>query len=84
MRMRSTGLGKTELVGKINDITPAGDYLILHVGTIEPVRWHVRAALNFSEMLKVLLLILKPPNLLFMLTHIFRPKPKPDAAPPDF
>ena len=82
MRMRSTGLGKTELVGEVADITPAGDYLILHMRTTEPVRWHVRAAMSFGDLLKIIRLLLKPSSLLFILTHLFR-NPK-HATPPEF
>ena len=84
MRMRSTGLGKTELIGKVDDLTCVGDYLVLHVRTLEPVRWHVRAALNLGEMIKVLVLVLKPRNLIFALTHIFKPMSKPGSPPPEF
>jgi hypothetical protein len=76
MRMRSTGLGKTELVGRIDDMTRAGDYLILHVGTTEPVRWHVRTAVSMGDLFRIAVLILKPSNLLFILTHLYNPNPK--------
>jgi hypothetical protein len=38
MLMRSTGLGKTELVAEINDCKAQGDHLILVVNTTEPVK----------------------------------------------
>jgi len=82
MRMRSTGLGKTELVGEVKDITRAGDYLVLHVRTTEPVRWHVRSALSFGDLFKVIRLLLKPSSLLFILSHLFH-NPKHET-PPDF
>lgn len=71
MKMRSTGLGTTELVGEINDITRAGGYLVLHVGTTEPVRWHVRAAINFCDLFRIMKLLLKPSRLLSMITFLF-------------
>jgi hypothetical protein len=79
MRMRSTGLGTTELVGEINTVTQAGDFLVLHVGTIEPVRWHVRAAMSSREMLKIFWLMLKPSTIFFMFIHLFH---KPRTSPP--
>ncbi len=82
MRMRSTGLGSTELVGEISDITKAGGYLILHMNTTEPVRWHVRAALNPREMLKIFWLMLKPSRMLFMFTRLFNNLDT--ASVPDF
>jgi hypothetical protein len=50
MLFRSTGLGKTELVAQIAEITRQGDYIIFHVDTIEPVRWRIRAAFNLRDL----------------------------------
>ena len=50
MLMRSTGLGKTELVAEIHDCRPQGDHLILLVNTVEPVKWKVRCTLTFKDM----------------------------------
>ena len=36
MLMRSTGLGKTELVADVIDLKAQGDHLILYVDTTEP------------------------------------------------
>ena len=53
MLFRSTGLGKTELVGKVAGIQREGDYLVLHVDTVEPVKWRIRAAMSFRDLLAV-------------------------------
>ena len=45
MLMRSTGLGKTELKGKITGLVRLGDYLILQVETTEPVKWKLRVGI---------------------------------------
>ncbi len=70
-------MGETELVGRIDDMTRAGDHLILHVRTTEPVRWHVRSAMSMGDLFRIAVLILKPANLLFVLTHLHKPNPKP-------
>ena len=59
MLFRSTGLGKTELVAQIADVTRQGDYLILHVDTLEPVRWRIRAGLNLRDFRMLIKAILK-------------------------
>jgi len=83
MRMRSTGLGKTELLGKIADITRADDYLVLQVSTIEPVKWKVRVALDIKDILTMLgILLRKPSRLVFVLTHLL--KGAPSGPPPEF
>ncbi|MCJ7523328.1 MAG: hypothetical protein MUP21_14080 [Dehalococcoidia bacterium] len=53
MLFRSTGLGKTELVGKVAGIQREGDYLVLQVDTVEPVKWRIRAAMSFTDLLAV-------------------------------
>lgn len=59
MLFRSTGLGKTELVAQIADVTRQGDYLILHIDTLEPVRWRIRAAINLKDARALLKAVLK-------------------------
>jgi len=70
MKMRSTGLGETVLEGELDKITRKDDYLILHINTIEPVQWHVRAAIDFNDLLTLIKLILKGPVLKFLFTGI--------------
>ncbi len=72
MRMRSTGLGKTELVGKITAMRRAGDYLALDVRIIEPTNWHIRIGLTLNDMVKIMSLILKPSNLAYLLIALFK------------
>ena len=67
MKLRSTGLGETVLVGKLDKITMVQDYLVLHVQTIDPVQWHVRAAMDYSDLLTMVKLILKGPVFKFLL-----------------
>ena len=67
MLFRSTGLGKTELVAQIADLTRQGDYLILHIDTLEPVRWRIRAAINLKDARTLLKAVLKVSVLTFVL-----------------
>jgi hypothetical protein len=66
MKLRSTGLGETVLVGELDKITRKDDYLILHVNTLEPVQWHVRAAIDYNDLITMIKLILKGPVLKFL------------------
>jgi hypothetical protein len=70
MRFKSTGLGKTELVAEVDKaerITRKGDYLVLHIATIEPVRWKIRAALDYKDVLAVIRSCLKLSIITFLL-----------------
>ena len=66
MKMRSTGLGETVLLGEMETITQVQDYLVLHVNTLEPVQWHVRAAIDYNDLLTLIKLIFKGPVLKFL------------------
>lgn len=66
MKMRSTGLGETVLEGELDMITQKDDYLILHVNTTEPVQWHVRAAIDYKDLLTLIKLIVKGPVFKFL------------------
>lgn len=59
MRMRSTGLGKTELIGDFTQLEPRNDHLVLHVYTTFPVHWHVRTALTRQDIFTLFKVILR-------------------------
>jgi hypothetical protein len=69
MLFRSTGLGKTELKAKVTGLVVQGDYLILQVDTLEPVRWKIRAAMSLPDMWTVIKSMMKPSNLKIMLSN---------------
>ncbi len=78
MRFKSSGLGKTELKGDLVDLSLAGeDLLVLHIQTTEPVQWHLRAGLEFSDIPKILRGLLKPSILFFIIRTLFYIKKAP-------
>ncbi|MBM3300075.1 MAG: hypothetical protein FJY85_08980 [Deltaproteobacteria bacterium] len=66
--MRSTGLGKTELVAEIKDCRPQGDHLILLVNTTDPVKWKVRCTMTFKDLRRLIIVSLKISILKFILS----------------
>ena len=78
MKMRSTGLGDTELALGISKIRRLGDCLILEGRTTEPVKWHVRIAMSYRDMWQMTKLVLNPKNLFFFLwkTVVFKSEDK--------
>ncbi len=50
MLMRSTGLGKAELVAEITGLKRQGDYLIMELQTTKPVRWKIRGGLSHKDL----------------------------------
>jgi len=67
MRMRSTGLGKTELKAHISSIERVDDSILFKVKTTEPVRWEVRNVFQQKDIPKLIRLLLKPANIAFMI-----------------
>jgi len=76
MLMRSTGLGKTELRGKIIGLIRQDEYLVLQVETIEPVKWKIRVAIAKPDIWQVIKGILKWKNLKLLLSTKWKAEPK--------
>jgi hypothetical protein len=76
MLMRSTGLGKTELRGKITGLVRNGDYLVLQVETIEPVKWKIRVAIARPDIWQVIKGILKWKHMKLLLSTKWKAEPK--------
>ncbi len=76
MLMRSTGLGKTELRGRIVGLIRQQEYLVLQVETIEPVKWKIRVAICRPDIWQVIKGILKWKNLKLMFSTKWKTEPK--------
>jgi len=78
MFFRSTGLGKTQLSGKIVEMKRQGDFLVMHVDTTEPVRWRIRAAMSFRDLATVVKACMQMAILTFLLSpkQWFNKEPK--------
>ncbi len=81
MRMRSTGLGKTELQADIVNVQRAGDFLVLHFQTSAPVKWKVRAAMTHKDMVKLMGFMTRWQCLKFLIFGFKLPK---EPRPTDF
>ena len=77
MLARSTGLGKSMLNAKLHDLKPEGDLLILHLDTIEPEGWHLRAAMQLEDIPAVIRGFSKPSIIGFMIRSLLMPKKNP-------
>lgn len=49
MRVRSTGLGTTELHCDLDSAYTKEGYLVMDVKSTEPVVWHIRVAVTYKE-----------------------------------
>jgi len=77
MRLRSTGLGRTELEGDIVAIKKVDDLVIFFVNTTKPLKWRTRMGFQEQDMRDLVWQILKPRNLFFIIKALlFKEKPR--------
>jgi hypothetical protein len=73
MIVRSTGLGSSEMEGNFTAVEPNADYLIINAHTTAPVKWHVRVAVNFPDLLTIIkLVVTRRQCWWFLITHLFK------------
>ena len=81
MRFRSSGFGDDrELIGYMSDLSPVGeDLLVFHIRTTDPVQWHLRAGMQFSDIPNILKgMLLKPSVVLLLLRTLVYVKSNPE------
>jgi hypothetical protein len=82
MRVRSTGLGKTEMVANFGRLKPvANGYIVMEMNSTEPVHWHIRVALTGQDLRRLVRLALKPSVLVLIIGRLFQKasdKPAPE------
>jgi hypothetical protein len=66
MRLRSTGLGNTELEAHITAIKKVDDLVFFCADVSKPVKWHTRMAFQEKDMRVLILALLKGKNLVFI------------------
>ena len=71
MRLRSTGLGRTEVEGELIDIRRVQDVLIFFVNTTKPVKWRTRMAFQEKDLRYMVWSFLKMKNLWFIIRSLF-------------
>ncbi len=83
-RMRSTGLGKTEVFAQITNLRPDQDLLVLELKTVKPVNWHVRAGLQPEDRLQLVKFLLKLNFKLFRFVVNWNPSKGSHPEPAEF
>ena len=71
MRLRSTGLGRTELEADVIDIRKVDDLVIFFVNTTNPVKWRTRMGFQERDLRDLIFALLKPRNLMFIIKALF-------------
>lgn len=71
MRLRSTGLGRTELEADVIDIRKVDDLVIFFVNTTNPVKWRTRMGFQERDLRDLIFALLKPQNLMFIIKALF-------------
>jgi hypothetical protein len=73
MRLRSTGLGKTELEGELVGVKKVDDLVMFFVNTTKPLKWRTRMAFQERDLRDLVVAFMKPRNMLFVLKALFFP-----------
>jgi hypothetical protein len=70
MRLRSTGLGRTEMAAEVVAIKKVDDLVIFFANTTAPVKWRTRMAFQERDLRDLVRQMLRPRNLLFILRAV--------------
>lgn len=74
MKMRSTGLGKTELTAHTTDLlidVEDSNRLVMKIESTEPVHWYITALLEGKDLRQMLGIVLKRPRFLLKAIWLF-------------
>ena len=71
MRLRSTGLGRTELEAEIVNIKKVDDLVVFFVNTIKPVKWQTRMGFQERDLRDLVLALFRLRNLSFIFKALF-------------
>lgn len=71
MRLRSTGLGRTEMEAELVNIKKVDDLVIFFVNTTSPVKWRTRMGFQEKDLRDLVFALFKPRNLSFILKALF-------------
>ena len=67
MRLRSTGLGNTELEAEIAEVKRVDDVVVFIVNTTKPVRWRARMVFQQRDLRQLVSAVLRPKNLWYII-----------------
>lgn len=73
MRLRSTGLGRTEMEAELVNVKKVDDLVIFFVNTTRPVKWRTRMGFQERDLRDLVLNLIKPRNLVFILKALVSP-----------
>ena len=84
MRLRSTGLGKMEMVASFARLESIGNgFFLVEMHSTEPVHWKIRVAMTGADFRHLLGIMLKEPVSIFkVLGRLFQGKN--EKKPPEF
>ena len=84
MRLRSTGLGKMEMIADFSKLESMGNgYFLVEMRSTEPVHWKIRVALTGADFRHLLVIMLKKPLNIFKVLGRLLQK-KDERKPPEF
>ncbi len=74
MRLRSTGLGKTELEANIVEVKRVNDTVLFIANTNKPVKWKARMVFQQEDLRKLFFNVMKPRNFWYVVRALMNSK----------
>ena len=76
MRLRSTGLGKTELEGRVISVRRVEGGVVFYLDVVKPVKWHTSMTFEKNDLRSLVFAALKPKNLRYIVGSFFSDQEK--------
>jgi hypothetical protein len=77
MRVRSTGLGKTEMILRQEKIAVKNGYLMMSLRSTQPASWHIRILMDRNDVGRFLLSIIKGTIFIWLFSFFKKLRPPP-------
>jgi len=78
VRVRSTGLGRTEMELDQESLSVRNGYLLLSLRSTKPVRWHIRILMDRGDVLRFGLSLLKGAIFTWIISLFKKPSTPPE------
>jgi hypothetical protein len=77
MRVRSTGLGKTEMILRQEKIAMKNGYLMMSLRSTQPASWHIRILMDRNDVGRFLLSMIKGTIFIWLVSLFIKLGPPP-------
>ena len=77
MRVRSTGLGKTEMILQQEKIAAKNGYLLMSLRSTQPANWHIRILMDRNDVWRFFISVIKGTIFIWLFSFFKKPRLPP-------